>query len=349
MLMVYSTTGVLALDTFGDSAVFVRKQALAVFLGFLALIMMTFVPVSWFKKVSPILFPVGLLLLILTLLPGLGESSGGAQRWLRLGPLRFQPSELVKLSFVLFLAGYLDRHEARLDSFLHGIVKPFGFVGVVAALLLLQPDFGSSAIISLVTLTMCAASGTRIRHLILCALGLGVAASALILTSPYRMKRVLSFLSPMEDPAGKGYQLIQSLIAVGSGEVSGMGLGQSQQKLFFLPAAHTDFVFAVVGEELGFIGCLTVIALFVALLWRGLHAARQMGSDTFCFALAVGLTMLLVIPAFLNMGVVLGVLPTKGLVLPLVGYGGSSMISSLVTVGMLLALIRGRDTVDSRL
>ena len=220
------------------------------------------------------------------------------------------------------------------------MVVPFVYLAPVAAFLLLQPDFGSSAILAMVVLAMSTAAGVRILHLAMSFLGCAGLMTALVIASPYRMGRVLSFLSPMRDMQGKGYQLIQSLIAVGTGHLSGVGLGGSQQKLFFLPAAHTDFIFAVVAEELGFIGAVVVLLCFLVFLGRGLAIASRLADDTFSYVLAVGLTLLIVGPALLNMGVVTGLLPTKGLVLPLVGYGGSSLIASLVTVGMLLALAR---------
>jgi cell division protein FtsW len=222
----------------------------------------------------------------------------------------------------------------------HGIVKPFALVSSVAALLLLQPDFGSSAVIVLVVLGMALASGVRLWHMVLCTIAAALCLGTLVLISPYRMMRVVSFLSPFADASGKGYQLIQSLIAVGTGQLSGVGLGSSQQKLFFLPAAHTDFIFAVIAEELGFIGGVVVIAAFLVILWRGLALARSVGHDTFLFAAAVGLTLLIVVPALLNVGVVVGLLPTKGMVLPLVGYGGSSLMTCMAVVGLLLGIRR---------
>jgi cell division protein FtsW len=238
------------------------------------------------------------------------------------------------------MASYLARHEAELGGFKGGVVKPGLLVAIPSILFLLQPDFGSTMIVLLCSLAMTTAAGTRLRYLMY-GIGIGsVLMLLLILISPYRMARVMSFLSPWEDASGRGYQLIQSLIAVGNGQMMGTGLGESQQKLFFLPAAHTDFIFAVIAEELGFMGCLAVLMLFVIILWRGLKLAVRLTEDTFSFSLAIGLTMLVSVPAMLNVGVVIGLLPTKGMVLPLVGYGGTSLVSSLVTIGLLLRLGR---------
>jgi cell division protein FtsW len=212
--------------------------------------------------------------------------------------------------------------------------------------LLLQPDFGSSAVIIVVVLSMALASGVRLAHMGLCTVAVVVVLGLLVAISPYRMMRIVSFLSPFADASGKGYQLIQSLIAVGTGQVWGVGLGGSQQKLFFLPAAHTDFIFAVISEELGLVGGLVVIVAFLVILWRGLLLAKSVRGDTFLFALAVGLTMMIVAPALLNVGVVVGVLPTKGMVLPLVGYGGSSLMACMAVVGLLIGIKREADHVQ---
>lgn len=340
LVMVYSTTAIMSQEKYGDGFFFVRKQALAAAVGLVLIWIGSRLPVTAIRRASPYLYIGCLVLLALPLIPGIGDSAGGAKRWVYLGSLRFQPVELIKLCYTVFLAGYFARHEASVDSFVDGLAKPLALSGLIGALLLAQPDFGSASVLAIVTLAMATASGARISYLAICALGLACCMGLMIYISPYRMSRVVGFLSPFSDASGKGYQLIQSLIAVGTGQIAGVGLGASQQKLFYLPAAHTDFIFAVIAEELGFLGCLVVIALFLTFLWRGLRLARRFSRDTFSFALAIGLTCLIVVPAFLNMGVVLGLLPTKGLVLPLVGYGGSSLIASLAAVGLLLSLAR---------
>lgn len=340
LVMIYSTTGIVSQERMGDAVFFAKRQTLSAILGFgLMLICMRF-PLNLLKKLSPYLFVLSVALLALPLIPGIADRAGGASRWVKIGPIRFQPAEFVKVCMVVFMAGFFARHEVRISSFFHGIVKPFLLVGMVAALLLMQPDFGSSAVIIVVVLAMALASGVRLAYMGLCSVVVAVILGLLVVISPYRMMRVVSFLSPFSDASGKGYQLIQSLIAVGSGEVWGVGLGSSQQKLFFLPAAHTDFIFAVISEELGFVGGLSIIAAFLVILWRGLLLAKGVRGDTFLFALAVGLTMMIVAPALLNVGVVIGVLPTKGMVLPLVGYGGSSLMACMAVVGLLIGIKR---------
>lgn len=340
LVMVYSTTGISALEKFNDPLFYVKRQGIAVALGLILMFTLSRIPITWVQRVSPFLLPLAVLLLVLPLLPGLGERAGGAQRWVKIGFLRFQPGEVVKLCFIVFMAGYFARHEQRLREFVAGIVKPLGLISVVGVLLLIQPDFGSTAVISVVTLVMMAVSGVRLLYFGVGAGILGSVLSVLVLVSPYRMARIFSFLSPWKDASGKGYQLIQSLIAVGTGQATGVGLGESQQKLFFLPAAHTDFIFAVIAEELGFFGGAVVIMLFLLFLWRGIKLARRVADVPFACALSTGLTMLIVIPAMLNVGVVTGVLPTKGMVLPMVGYGGSSVVACLAVVGLLLACAR---------
>ena len=340
LVMIYSTTALVSSERFGDSLFYVKRQLVGIGVGAVLLLVCSRLDLRWLQRISPAFLFLALFLLLLPMIPGLGHRAGGASRWISLGFFHWQPSEFAKILMVLFLAGYLSRHEARLPEFWSGIVKPFCFVGLAGALLLLQPDMGTTVVMFLVALVMVLAAGARLSHLALCGAGLGGAFCALVITSPYRLKRVTAFLDPWSDAAGKGYQLIQSLIAVGTGHVTGVGVGESQQKLFFLPAAHTDFIFAVIAEEWGFLGAVAIIALFLLVLWRGVWSAHHVIDDTFAFTLGIGMTLLIVLPALLNIGVVTGLLPTKGMVLPLLGYGGSSMMSSLCIVGFILAVSR---------
>jgi cell division protein FtsW len=340
VIMVYSTTGILAQEKFGNSLFFFKRQVVAALVGGVLAVIASRLDLGLLRRISPYLFFVSVGLVMLTLIPGLGDRAGGAQRWVQLPFLRFQPVEFIKIMFVIFLAGYFARNEGSIGDVINGVLKPFLLLGCIAVPLLMQPDFGSTAVMAVVTFGIAVSLGVKLRWILVGLIAAGGLAAILVAVSPYRMMRIVSFLSPTADSSGKGYQLIQSLIAVGTGELTGVGLGGSQQKLFFLPAAHTDFIFAVIAEELGFVGCLGVIVAFLVFLWRGLLLASRLADDTFACGLAVGLTLLIVAPAFLNMGVVLGLLPTKGMVLPLVGYGGSSLISSLFGVGLLLALSR---------
>lgn len=340
IVMVYSTTGVISQERFGDALYYVKRQTLAAILGLTAMAGLSQVPIKILKQIAPYCFGIAVFLLVCTHLPFLGDSAGGAQRWVNLRIVRFQPGELVKLLAIIHIAGYLSRQEKRLGEFFTGVAKPVLMVGVLAVLYLKQPDFGSAAVVTVITLLMTASAGASLIHLGLSSIALVVPAVLLVITSPYRMKRIAAFLSPLSDPSGSGYQLIQSLIAIGTGNIAGVGLGSGQQKLFFLPAAHTDFIFAVVGEELGLIGCVALILVFLAFLYRGMQLAGKVSGDVFSFSLILGLTLLIVLPALLNAGVVTGLLPTKGMVLPLVGYGGSSIISCLMAVGIILSVSR---------
>lgn len=340
LVMVYSTTGVIGEEKFGDPFFYVKRQAFAVLIGLACLFVCSRLKPEFLAKYSWLGLPLALACLVLTFIPGLHYGAGGAVRWVSIAGFRFQPGELAKLLVVVFMAGYFARRADKIDYFSSGVLVPFMYAGLVGGVFLLQPDFGSAAVVCLIVLTLCLAVGVPIRFIAACGFVAMILAGLAIALSPYRMMRVSSFLTPWQDPEGSGYQLIQSLIAIGSGHISGVGLGESQQKLMFLPAAHTDFIFSVIGEELGFFGCMFVIGVFLVMLWRGLSIAQSLEYNTFSFVLAVGLTMLIVVPAFLNMGVATGVLPTKGMVLPLVAYGGTNLIMSLSCIGILLSLSR---------
>lgn len=339
VLMVFSTTAVSSQEAHGDSALMVRHHFVHVVLGLCAfLVCLAFPPQKLYDLAVPLLL-FALTLLLITLIPGIGYVAGGARRWLVLGPIRVQPGEIAKLSAIIYFASYIERHQAKMHTFFSGVVIPLSVLCAFAAMLLLEPDFGSTVIILAVVFSqlflVC-----RLRHMALVGAGAAVTLLALVILSPYRMRRFVSFLDPFQDASASGYQLIQSLIAVGSGGYTGTGLGAGKQKLFYLPAAHTDFIFAVIAEELGIFGALAVLALFLVILIRGLRITRRLLDRPYLSSLALGCTLLMVVPAVLNMGVVLGLLPTKGMVLPLVAYGGTAMVVHLAVLGILLRLSR---------
>jgi cell division protein FtsW len=276
--------------------------------------------------------------LALVLIPGIGLERGGARRWLGLGGFSLQPSELTKLAVVLFLARALSRKRDQLRQ-ISSVLSILAVVGLCAGLILLQPDFGTATILCALVYLMLFVAGAHPLHLA----GLGVAGAAalglLATLAEYRMRRLLCFLDPWADSQGCGFQLVQSLIAVGSGGATGVGLGQSRQKMFYLPEAHTDFIFSLVGEELGLVGALCVLALFGLIAVRGFRVASR-HPDPFASLLAFGLTLMVVLSAVVNVGVVLGLLPTKGLPLPFVSYGGSALLGAMIAAGMLAALSR---------
>lgn len=342
ILMVYSATAVVSQEQFGDATVLLRAHILHIFVGIGGFVFFTVCDPDRLRRLAiPLLF-IGYAMLLLLLIPGVGHLAGGAQRWFALGPLRFQPGELVKLIFVIYFASYISRHNQQMLRFVPGTFVPCLLLMLAAGLLLLQPDFGSTVILlSVVFCQLLLAS--RLLHLAGVGLAGGCVLALLVFISPYRMQRVLSFLDPFSHPSSSGYQLIQSLIAVGSGGTTGAGLGAGKQKLFYLPAAHTDFIYAVIAEELGLAGGLAVLGVFLVIAYRGLSIAHRLSEDFFLSSLALGCTLLIVLPALLNMGVVLGLLPTKGMVLPLVAYGGTAMVVDLATMGVLVRLSRMRE------
>jgi cell division protein FtsW len=280
-----------------------------------------------------------LLLVVLTLVPHVGQVRNGARRWLPLGIVSFEPSEVLKPAFALYLARSLHRKQVRIRSFGFGVLPHLIVLGIAAVVLLLQPDFGAAMVLVALSFGMMFAAGARPLHLGLLCSATIPAALALIWTKPYRWARLVAFLDPWGDPQNGGFQLVQSLLSFGSGGVFGTGLGNGKQKMFYLPEGHTDFIFALVGEELGLVGGLVVLGCFAVIALRGFRVATRT-SDDFSRLLAFGLTFLLVVEAAMNVAVVVGLLPTKGLPLPLVSYGGSSMIASVVTVAVLLGLSR---------
>lgn len=340
LVMVYSTTGVTTPGSGGNPYYFLKRQIVSAMIGFGVMLVLSCINIKIIKKYSPHCLFIAFFLVAFPHLGFFGDSAGGATRWVRIGSLRFQPVEFAKPLIVIFFAGFYSRHKKYISNFIKGVVTPFALLFPIVVLLLTQPDFGNTVVVSAVVLAMGLVVGVRISHLLVCGFGLLLAFIPLVIFSPYRMRRLLAFMSPQADIHGKGYQLMQSLIALGSGETFGLGLGESQQKLSYLPAAHTDFIFAVVGEELGFFGCLCVVIAFFILTSRYCIIASHHAHSAFNTSLTVGLGLLVSVPAFLNMAVVSGLVPTKGMALPFVGYGGSNLVASFVVVGLLQALHR---------
>ena len=323
----------------GDAMHFFRKHVTSIVLGVIAATITSRIPSARLRQLAYPMLAIAIFLLIAVLVPGLGVRRSGAQRWFPLGPLSFQPTEIAKFAVVLYLSASIVRKGDRMRELVMGVVPHFVTIGVIAGLSLLEPDFGTAALVTAICVMMLYVGGARLLHIAL--LG-SVALPGLVwvvIMEPYRLARVTTFLDYTKDPQGMGFQLLQSLISFGSGGVSGVGLGQSEQKMFFLPAAHTDFIFSVIGEEFGLVGAFVVMALFVVVGARGLRIAAR-HPDPFASLLAFGTTVLIVLQGALNMGVVLGCLPTKGLALPFISYGGSAMMIVLAEVGVLLSLAR---------
>lgn len=341
IVMVLSTSYLYAQERFSDGAYFFRKQLTAVGIGIVSLFVSAMVPSANYRRIAYPLLALTLAILILVLIPGIGLSRGGARRWLSLGGFAFQPGEPAKLVLVLYLAHSIAKKGEKIRTFTVGVLPHLIIGGFFLALVLLEPDLGTALILGLVLFLMLFVAGARLSHLLLTGLVSLPVLVLFVIGAEYRLRRLLAFLDPWRDASGSGFQIIQSYIAFGSGQFWGLGLGQSRQKLFYLPEAHTDFIFSVIGEELGLLGALIVLALFGFIILRGLRLALKI-EEPFGQYLAFGLTALLGLQALIHMGVVMGLMPTKGLVLPFISYGGSAMVMNLTAAGILLGLSRRR-------
>ncbi|MFV1996517.1 MAG: putative lipid II flippase FtsW [Acidiferrobacterales bacterium] len=342
LMMMYSASVSLAEKGTGNSMYFLIRQLAHIVLGAGVMWIVARSPIRMWENLGPILLLFAIALLIVVLIPGVGANINGSTRWIHLGGFNFQPSELVKVFMIIYVAGYLVRKQEELRNFTHGILMIGIVLALLGILLLQEPDLGTLVVLTATVLTMLFLGGVRFWHFIAC-IGAGVGAIAVLtVISPYRMERVTGFLNPWADPFDSGFQLVQALIAFGRGEWLGVGLGASVQKLFYLPAAHTDFIFAVIAEELGLLGVFTILGLFAIIVGRAMVLSRiaEQKDRIYHARLAQGIGLLIGYQAMINMGVNLGVLPTKGLTLPFVSYGGSSMVASLFAIGLLLAISR---------
>ena len=326
--------------TAGEPFFYVERQLVAAIIGGAAAFACLFVPMRVWQRLSPLMLLTGIALLCLVLVPGVGHEVNGSTRWVRFGVINLQVSEPARLCLFIYLAGYVVRQQKALREQFVGFLRPMLVLTFSCALLLAQPDFGAAIVLLATALIILFVGGARIRDFLLFFSTTLIAMTALAMTSPYRMKRLTGFLDPWSDPFDSGFQLTQSLIAIGRGEWFGVGLGGSVQKLFYLPEAHTDFVFAVFAEEFGLLGSLILIGLFIALLWRIFRLALRASSAEKYFEayLAIGLGTWLGLQAFTNVAVNMGLLPTKGLTLPLVSYGRSSLIVTMVSIGLLMRI-----------
>jgi cell division protein FtsW len=340
LIMVTSASMSIAAKDLGDPFYFLERQFVFCVVGVLCAWVLTRVPVQLWDKYSLVLLLSALLLLVLVLIPGLGATVNGARRWMRIGPMNFQVSELAKVLVLTWVCSYCVRKRAELTHSLSGLAKPVGLLTAAALLLLLEPDFGAATVLFATGFAVLFVAGARLRYVLMLLSAAALAFSVLALTSAYRLKRLTGFLHPWDDPFNGGFQLTQSLIAIGRGSWFGVGLGSSVQKLFYLPEAHTDFVFAVLAEELGLVGVIGVLALFVALVLRAFQISRMASQAGMQFQAYVALAfgVWLGLQASVNIGVNMGVLPTKGLTLPLLSYGRSSLLVSLGWLGVLLRI-----------
>jgi cell division protein FtsW len=339
--MVLSTSYLYSQERYADGTYFFRKQLIAMGGGIVALVVCSMLPSHLYRRFAYPLLAVTFIILVLVLIPGIGLSRGGARRWIMLPGFVFQPSELAKLAIVFYLAHSMAKKEGMIRTFSVGVLPHLIVTGMFAVVLLLEPDFGTALILTVLLYFMLFIGGARTHHLLATGLMAVPVLVYVMMNAEYRLRRMMSFLDPWSDASGSGFHVVQSLIAFGSGQLWGRGLGESRQKLFYLPEAHTDFVYSVIGEELGLLGALLVLALFGVILVRGLRLTGKI-EEPFDQYLAFGLTVLLGLQALIHMGVVMGLMPTKGLVLPFISYGGSAMVINLVEAGILLGLSRRR-------
>jgi cell division protein FtsW len=357
LVMVTSASISIASQDTGNPFYFLERQLLTAFAGALGAVLIFCFRMEHWERLSPVLLVLAVVMLLAVLVPGLGEVVNGGRRWLRLGGLTFQVSELARVLVLIYIASYAARRQDELRETFAGLFKPLLLLSLIALLLLAEPDFGAATVLFATGFGMLFIAGARLRHVVVLTAVAAAAFALLAVSSAYRLRRLTGFLDPWANPYSSGFQLTQSLIAIGRGKWIGVGLGNSVQKLFYLPEAHTDFLFAVLAEELGLVGVLLTLGLFVALIWRAFYIARlasRAGLD-FQSYLAAGFALWIGLQAFINIGVNMGVLPTKGLTLPLMSYGRSSLIVTLVWVGMLLRVYhetmlerRGSATVMAR-
>ena len=338
LIMVASASVSVADQELNAPFYYLWRQLLFTGIGLLAAIIVVRIPMRVWQEVGPALMIVNLLLLVLVFIPGLGHQANGSTRWISIGSFHLQASEIVKLFSVIYLAGYLVRHNESVRTTFAGFLRPLGLLVIISVLLLLEPDFGAAAVLIATAVAMMWLAGVRVSQFMLLIIAVAVALALLVYTSEYRMHRLTAFLNPWADPYNSGFQLTQALIAFGRGQWLGVGLGSSVQKLFYLPEAHTDFLFAVLAEELGLVGVVVVISLFTVLIVRALRIGRAAENRERPFAgyVAYGIGIWIGLQAFINMGVNMGVLPTKGLTLPFMSYGGSSVIMMCVAMALLI-------------
>jgi cell division protein FtsW len=338
LVMVFSSSAVTASVQYDDAYHFFKKQLLWALIGIVAMIVVMKINYLKLKELVIPLMVVAVVCLILVVTP-LGTEVKGSNRWLMLGPFNLSPSELAKLAVVMFMARSLDNNIDKIKSFQQGVLPYLVILAVICALIMAQPDLGTSCAIAGTVFFLLMVAGAQWSHLAMIAVAGVAAIGAAIAVAPYRMERMIAFINPWKYAGDEGFQIIQSLYALGSGGLFGMGLGRSRQKFFYLPEQHTDFIFAILGEELGFIGAFVVLLLFVLFAWRGFKIAIN-APDNFGSILASGLTIMIILQASINIGVVSGVLPVTGITLPLISYGGSSLLFTMIGVGLLLNISR---------
>jgi len=347
IVMIYSTSAIFADSKFGSNYYFLKRQLIWVTLGLIGFFSFSNIDYHRLRKFGRLGVIVAIVLLVAVFLPYIGRTAGGAKRWVSIGFFSFQPSEIAKYAMILFLADYLDRKQKTVQLFWKGFVPPCLVLGMCLLLIVAQPDLGTVIAIALVSLIIFFVGRVRLLHIATLILGSLPGLYVLLWRTPFRRKRILAFLDPWKDPQGTGFQIIQSFIALGSGGLFGVGLGQSRQKLFYLPEAHTDFIFSIMGEELGLIGTLSVVILFMLFLVLGMKITFY-APDFFGQLLAAGIVSMISLQTIINISVVTGSIPTKGLPLPYISFGGSSLLLIMIATGVLMNIAQqGGEKVES--
>jgi len=345
MVMIYSASSIYAYSSMGDSLFFLKRHLIYLVVGLLMMFGAMSIDITTLKKFSKPVILLSIFLLLLVLVPHIGRETAGARRWFRIGLVNFQPSEFAKIAIIIYMADLISRKGTQMKSLIHGYVPAVAVLGLMVGLILLEPDLGTAITVSLITVIMLYVGGVRGSYIIASMLASIPALYVLLFRVPYRRKRMMIFLNPWADKRGAGFQIIQSFVALGSGGPFGVGLGQSRQKLFYLPASHTDFIFSIIGEELGFVGSASIVVLFAIFIWQGMKIAFKT-VDTFEKLVALGVVSLVALEVIINIAVTAGALPTKGLPLPFISYGGSGLIFHLAAVGLLLNIAKRSEACD---
>src|SRR3989339_234344 len=342
IIMVYSSSFFRAesAKSIQDGYYFFKKQSILIIFSIMIMLIASRIPYQFWAKVSPFLLAISWILLMLVLIPGIGHVAGGARRWLRIGPIGFQPSEIAKIVLIIFIAAFVNRYPDQVKSFKKGFIPLSLVIGFTLLLTIIEPDIGTSVFIALITGILLIIGGIRVTYILPIGLIVGAVVFAIVAACyPHIQTRLSVFLHPMADSAGKGYQINQAQIALGSGGITGHGLGLSYQKLFYLPQQHTDFILSIIGEELGFIGAMFVLLLFFGLMWYGKKISEDT-EDGFGSLLAIGITLMITIQAVINIAVVTALVPTKGISLPFISYGGSGLLVFMFSIGILVNIAR---------
>ncbi len=338
-VMIYSASSIYAWERYKDSLFFLKRRISFLIIGSILTLLVMSIDYKKLRRWAKPLLILSIALLVLVLIPHIGREIAGARRWFRIKFISFQPSELANMAVIIYIADFISRKCDQIKTFWQGFLPPMFILGMTGLLILAQPDLGTVLALAIVVFIMLFVAGVRVSYLLSVIMVSLPLLYILIFNVPYRRMRIMAFLNPWLDPKGSGFQVIQSQIALGSGGLFGVGLGHSKQKLFYLPAAHTDFIFSIIGEELGLLGTVAVIILLIVFIQQGLKVIKN-AADKFAYFLSLGLVLMISLKAIINIGVSCGILPTKGLPLPFISYGGSSFVFDLISVGILMNIAR---------